>query len=88
MSLASRLDRLTPALTGRQRAVLVLRAHAAGHEPDPELRQIADERERRNFERCMALIYVVNVELGAMLQGLLFHAQRLGADTTLVLSAR
>ena len=83
MSLATRLDRLVPALSGRQRAVLILRALAAGHEPDPELRQIADERERQTFNRCMALIYVVNVELEAMLQALLFHAQRLDADMTL-----
>ena len=85
MSLATRLDRLTPGLTGRQRAVLVLQALAAGEEPAPGLRSIDDERERQAFNRYMAWSYVANSELNAVLQMVAYHIQRLEQHTTLEL---
>ena len=47
MSVATRLDRITPSLSGRQRAILAMRSIAAGQEPDRDLWRIDDEHERR-----------------------------------------
>ena len=82
MSIATRLDRIVPSLSARQRAVLVFRALAAGQEPDPALNRIDDERERRAFNRYMGLFYVVNIELDGMLHSLLYQVQRLAEQAT------
>ena len=66
MTFVSRLGKLTSALTGKERAVLVLRARNAGQEPDPELLQIADQAQRHQYDRYVALAYVANAELGAL----------------------
>jgi hypothetical protein len=83
MSIASRLDRITPDLSARERAVLVLRAVAAGQEPDPELKRFNDRGEQRAFNRYMGLFFVVNSELGTLLQSILSHVQRLEEHVTL-----
>jgi hypothetical protein len=85
VSLSARLDRVLPGLTARQRAVLVLRALAAGQEPDTSLRDIGDLRERRAFNRYMGLLYVVNSELDGMLHGVLYALERLAARRSLEL---
>jgi hypothetical protein len=85
VSLAARLDRVLPSLTARQRAVLVLRTLAAGQEPDAALRGIGDQRERRAFNRYMGLLYVVNCELDAMLQSVLYALEQLAGWTNLEL---
>jgi hypothetical protein len=85
MSLNSRLDRIVPTLSGRQRAVLVLRAITAGEEPDPGLRKLGDRAEGRQFDRYMAFIYVANVELEGICHSIQFEAQRLEEDRLLKL---
>jgi len=82
MSINTRLDRVTPNLSGRQRAILAMRSIAAGQEPDRELWRIDDEQERRSFNRCMALFYVANTEIGMVLDAIRFHLDRLTEDTT------
>ena len=82
MSLTARLDRLTPALSGRQRAILAMRSIAAGLEPDRDLWRIDDEQERRAFNRCIALFYVANTELGMVLHTIRFHLDRVAEDNT------
>ena len=50
MNLASRLGRLAPALTGKQRALLLIRADFDGREPDPEWRNVpADQRREYDY---------------------------------------
>lgn len=76
-TLAARLSRLTPALTAKERAALVLRAQAAGEQVDPEVRRIADPDQRRAFDRLMGLGYVINRELGAVCQIIESHVDAL-----------
>jgi hypothetical protein len=66
MSLGTRLQRATQSLSPLQRAVLVLQATREGREPDPELRRIDDEVQRRAFNRYMGLLWVANHHLGAI----------------------
>ena len=82
VSIATRLDRITPVLSGRQRAILAMRSIAAGQEPDRELWRIDDEHERRAFNRCMARFYVANTELGMVLDAIRFHLDRVAEDNT------
>lgn len=74
-SLSSRLGKITSGLTGRERAVLVLRALAAGEEPDTSLRTIDDPSQRREFDRCMGYINAANSSLQGTIHHLLYHAQ-------------
>ena len=67
MSIATRLQGATQGLSPLQRALLVLQAVRDGKEPDPELRRIDDEQERRVFNRYMGLLWVINHQLGATL---------------------
>ena len=41
--LTARLDRLTPALTAKERAVLVVRAQNAGEDEDPQIRRFESD---------------------------------------------
>jgi hypothetical protein len=66
MSIATRLSRLAPSLTARERVVLVIRARNAGQEPDPEVLQMP-ESQRREYDQFVALCIATNVELGALL---------------------
>ena len=66
MSVQTRLQRVTQSLTPLQRAVLVLQATREGREPDPELKRIDDQVQRRAFNRYMALLWVANHHLGAL----------------------
>jgi hypothetical protein len=70
VSLATRLDKLLPSLSVRQRIALILRAEAAGEEPDRELSKLHTLAERQEYDRFVALIIAANHELGAMVFGL------------------
>ncbi|MPZ49831.1 MAG: hypothetical protein GEU75_11165 [Dehalococcoidia bacterium] len=70
MSLTSRLDKVLPALSVRQRIALILTAQAAGEEPGPQLKAIDKLEERREYDRFAALLIAANIHLGAVLYGL------------------
>ena len=84
-TIATRLRRLTPALSAKERAVLVLRALNAGQEPDPQLHVIDDAVQGQIFNRHLGLIYVANIELDAIYQSLWYQVTRLEENTTLEL---
>jgi hypothetical protein len=87
-ALGARLGRVSGSFSGKDRAVLVLRALAAGQEPDPELRRIDDRVQARIFDRCMGLVFVANIELDGVCQGVLFCQERLAwGDTVEMLQA-
>ena len=67
MSIATRLGRLTPALTPKEQVILVLRARKADEEPDPQLGRGLAEADRREYNRYIALLIAANNELGATL---------------------
>ena len=69
MSLAARLNRLTPALSGKQRALLVLRANLDGHEPDRALLTMPADQ-RREYDYFISLAFVSNNTLGTLLRSL------------------
>lgn len=64
--LTARLDKLAPALSAKERAVLALRRHTAGLEPDPELTRSMPREQARQYDRYAGLAYVANAELGAL----------------------
>jgi len=66
MSISARLQKATHSLSARERALLVLQALSEGREPDPDLRRIDDESQRRTFNRYMALLWAINHHLGAV----------------------
>ncbi len=59
-----RLDRLYPALSAKERAILVLRALKADSEEDPEVRRTMPNSQVDSFNRYMSLIRGVNVGFG------------------------
>ena len=73
MSIATRLSRLAPSLTARERVVLVIRARNAGQEPDPEVLRIPEDQ-RREYDRFVALCIAANVELGAIIHAIWLQA--------------
>jgi hypothetical protein len=85
MSLAARLGRLTPALTGKERALLALRARNAGQTPDPELRPGMTPEASREYNRYAALIHVANAELGMLCTVLAYQVECLEAQAERVL---
>ena len=66
MAMQARLQKVTQGLSPLQRVVLILQAEREGREPDPELRRIPDLQQNKAFNRYVALIYVINRELGAL----------------------
>jgi peroxiredoxin family protein len=79
MSLAARLNRLTPALNGKQRALLVIRAHLDDREPDREWLDMPSEQ-RREYDYYVALLYTSNTTLGVLLKGLTWIVDALEGD--------
>ena len=69
MSLAARLNRLTPALSGKQRALLVLRSKLDGREPDRALLTMPADQ-RREYNYFISLAFVSNSTLGTLLRSL------------------
>jgi len=66
MTMQSRLQRVTQCLSPLQRICLILQAQRDGREPDPELGKVADPQQNKAFNRYVALLYVINRELGAL----------------------
>ena len=66
MTMQSRLQKLTQNLSPLQRIQLLLLAQREGREPDPELSRVADPQQNKAFNRYVALLYVINRELGAV----------------------
>jgi hypothetical protein len=64
--LASRLNRLTPALTAKERAILILRAQSQGVDPDPDILRTMPAEQRHEYDRYVGLDYVTNFELNAL----------------------
>jgi hypothetical protein len=75
MSITTRLQKVTQGLSPLQRALLVLEALRDGREPDPELRRIEDEQQRRVFNRYMGLLWVANHHLAAFLSIIEFRVE-------------
>src|SRR5712691_9130105 len=59
-------DRLTPVLSAKERAVLVLRAQSQGVDPDPEILRTMPPEQRHEYDRYVGLDYVTNFELNAL----------------------
>ena len=87
MTMQSRLQRATQSLTPLQRAVLVVQATREGREPDPELRRIDDEVQRRAFNRYMALLWVANYHLGAIASITAYRVEVAEQDASLLRAA-
>lgn len=66
MTMQARLQKVTQGLSPLQRIVLILRAQREGREPDPVLYRDGDPQQRKAFNRYVALLYVINRELGAL----------------------
>jgi hypothetical protein len=79
MSLAARLNRLTPALSGKQRALLVIRADLDGREPDREWLNVPSDQ-RREYNYFVALLFTSNNTLGTLLTSLTWIVDALEWD--------
>jgi hypothetical protein len=66
MTTQARLQKVTQGLSALQRISLILQAQREGREPDPELSRISDTQQNKAFNRYVALLYVINRELGAL----------------------
>jgi hypothetical protein len=66
MTMQTRLQKVTQSLSPLQRIVLILRAQREGREPDPELYRDSGRQQGKAFNRYVALLYVINRELGAL----------------------
>jgi hypothetical protein len=66
VTVQARLQKLTQGLSALQRITLILQAQREGREPDPGLSRISDPQQNKAFNRYVALIYVINRELGAL----------------------
>jgi len=63
VSIDGRLDKLTPALTAKERAILILRASKEGMPEDPQVRSTMPPEQALEFNRYIALMNGVNVFL-------------------------
>jgi hypothetical protein len=66
VTVQARLQKITQGLSALQRISLILQAQRDGREPDPELSRISDPQQNMAFNRYVALLYVINRELGAL----------------------
>jgi len=62
----TRLQKITQGLSPLQRITLILQAQREGREPNPDLSRISDPQQNKAFNRYVALLYVINQELGAL----------------------
>ena len=76
-TLASRLGRLTPVLSAKERAILTIRSELAGIEPDPNLQWTMPREQRNEFNPHIALYYIANAELGTIVLSILLQAEAL-----------
>ena len=63
-----RLDRLYPALTAKERALLVLKHYKEGTEAPPAIRSSLSAYQRQEYNRLIGLMNAVNVELAFALR--------------------
>jgi hypothetical protein len=63
MSGEQRLDRLYPALTAKERGLLVLQAYKAGEQPDRLIYSTTPSAQGREFNRYIRLMNAVNTEV-------------------------
>jgi len=75
--LAARLGRAVAALSAKERAILVLRAHNQGSDEDPAVRDSMPAEQAGEFKRYLALIFAANLEMGALCYVIAGHAERL-----------
>ncbi len=73
MSAEQRLDRLYPALTAKERAIMALQHYRAGTEEDPAIRATIPFRQWDEFNRLLRLTSAVNTEVAYVL--MLVNAQ-------------
>jgi hypothetical protein len=69
---------MTPVLTGKERAVLIVRAKNQGVEPDPDLFGSITAEQRPQYNRYVALDYVANHQFGMIINNahwLMLHLQ-------------
>ena len=76
-SLRSRLGKLAPGLTAKERFILLLRAHNNGEPEDPELKRTMPRGQIKAFNRYAHLAYVANVTVGPVLFAISVHAEGL-----------
>jgi hypothetical protein len=60
MSAEARLNRLYPALSAKERALLILRARKAGKEHDPKIRSTIPTQQSRELNRLIGLLCVAS----------------------------
>ena len=72
-SLRSRLGKLAPALTARQRFLLMLRADRAGEPVDLDLRTTMPEEQRPEFHRYLRMLFLCEGMLGSTLTTITYH---------------
>ena len=76
---SSRRDRLAPTLTGKERAVLMIRARNTGSEPDPEWSRVPQDQ-RLEFNRYVTLDYVASHQLNGFIHAVANFARHLEDD--------
>ena len=67
MTVEARLKRLLPALTAKERGLLVLQAYKAGEQPDRTIYDTCPSAQGAEFNRYIRLMNAVNVELATVL---------------------
>jgi hypothetical protein len=67
MSGEQRLNRVYPALSARERGLLVLKAYKAGEKPDPQIYHSTPDAQAHAFNRYVHLMNACNVELATVL---------------------
>jgi len=75
--LTRKLGRAAQVISGRERALMVIRAMNKGEEPDPRWRSISDPAQARIFDRAMGYLNAINQDLNAAVHPILFHGGRL-----------
>ena len=75
MSIEQRLNRLSPALTAQERAILILEAWKAGKPEDPSWRHSMPPDQSRAFNHYIDLINQANPVLGRVISALHSHAR-------------
>jgi len=79
VSLDARISKLLPALSARERAILVLKAENAGQELD-DLRRPVPAEQRREYNTHMALLFVGRWQLDVFAQVLVSQVESIAFD--------
>ena len=67
MSIDARLNKLMPALTAKERAILILRSWKEGSDEDPLWRSTMPRDQSREFNRLISLMNVCNINVGFLI---------------------